>query len=243
MPEPIIVAEIANLGKYAEGRIASATLGFPTAPDVVEDCLKRIGVDGKRYEEIIITEYSSTVDGLTNHLPEYAHIDELNYLASLLYRMDTDELEQFEAAIADDIYTGELKDLINLAQNLDCYTFIPEVHDEEELGHYYVDALQRLDVPEEARPYFDYEAYGRDTSINENGSFTDHGYTYDNRTQFVEHYDGKEVPEEYRVFSYTAEERAQQKPSIRAALKASQEAKADGPERTEKPQKSHGPEL
>lgn len=243
MPKPIIEAEVSNLGKYAEGHIASATLAFPTTPEAVQDCLKRIGVDGKQYEEIIITEYASTVDGLANHLSEYAHIDELNYLASLLDGLDPQELEQFEAAVADDIYTGELKDLINLAQNLDCYNFIPEVHNEEELGRYYVDELQRLNVPEEARPYFDYEAYGRDTSINENGSFTDHGYTYDNRTQFVEHYDGKDVPEEYRVFSYPAEERTQEKPSIRAALKASQEAKADGPERTEKPQKSHGPEL
>lgn len=243
MPKPIIEAEVANLGKYVEGRIASATLAFPTTPEAVQDCLKRIGVDGKRYEEIIITEYASTVDGLANHLSEYAHIDELNYLASLLDGLDPHELEQFEAAVADGVYTGELKDLINLAQNLDCYDLLPDVHDEEELGRYYVDELQSLDVPDNVQPYFDYEAYGRDTAINENGSFTAQGYIRDNQSEFVEYYDGKDVPEEYRVFSYPAKERAQEKPSIRAALKASQEVKADGPERTEKPQKTHSPEL
>lgn len=243
MPEPIIEAEVANLGKYVEGYIDSATLVFPTTPEVVQNCLKRIGVDGKRYDEIIIMNYESTVDGLTDHLPEYAHIDELNYLASLLNELNSGEREQFEAAVADGVYTGELKDLINLAQNLDCYDLLPDVHDEEELGRFYVDELQSLDVPDNVQPYFDYEAYGRDTAINENGSFTAQGYIRDNGSEFVEFYDGKDVPEEYRVFSYPAEERAQEKPSIRAALKASQEAKADGPERTEKPQKTHSPEL
>ena len=35
-------------------------------------------------------------------------------------------------------YTGSVKDLINLPQNLDCFEFYPGVKDEKELGRMYV---------------------------------------------------------------------------------------------------------
>ena len=53
------------------------------------------------------------------------------------------------------------KDLINLAQNLDCYDYIPGIEDEEDLGYYYVDEMGALEIPETLTNYFNYEAYGR----------------------------------------------------------------------------------
>ena len=44
-----------------------------------------------------------------------------------------------------------------------------------------------------------YEEYGRDASINDDGMFTEKGYIYNNRNTFTEWYDGRDVPEEYRV--------------------------------------------
>ena len=61
-----------------------------------------------------------------------------------------------------------MRDIINLTQNLDCYGFYPGVSDEETLGRIYVDDLEMLDVPDQVKPYFDYEAYGRDACIHEN---------------------------------------------------------------------------
>ena len=59
-------------------------------------------------------------------------------------------------------FAGQLcirdRDIINLTQNLDCYGFYPGVSDEETLGRIYVDDLERLDVPDQVKPYFDYEA-------------------------------------------------------------------------------------
>ena len=56
-----------------------------------------------------------------------------------------------------------------------------------------------MELPDEAKKYFMYEEYGRDASINDDGMFTERGYIYNNRNTFTEWYDGRDVPEEYRV--------------------------------------------
>ena len=73
----ILEAYITNLGKYAEGQLVGGTLKFPTTTEEVQSLLKRIGVDGVRYEEIFITSFDSDVLGLHEHLGEYENIDEL----------------------------------------------------------------------------------------------------------------------------------------------------------------------
>ena len=110
----ILEAYITNLGKYAERQLVGDTLKFPTTTEEVQALLKRIGVDGVRYEEIFITSFDSDVLGLHEHLGEYENIDELNYLAALLSDMDQSDLEKFEAVIDAGEYTGSVKDLINL---------------------------------------------------------------------------------------------------------------------------------
>ena len=43
-------AYVTNLGKYNEGKLVGEYLKFPTTPEEVQTLLKRIGVDGIRYE-------------------------------------------------------------------------------------------------------------------------------------------------------------------------------------------------
>ena len=92
-----------------------------------------------------------------------------------------------------------MQDIINLAQNLDCYWLYPSVKTEEDYGHYLIEELDELELPEEAKNYFMYEEYGRDAAINDGGRFTEQGYIYNNRNTFTQWYDGRDVPEEYRV--------------------------------------------
>ena len=96
-------------------------------------------------------------------------------------------------------HADSLQDIINLAQNLDCYWIYPSVHNEEEYGHYLVDELEEPELSDEVKRYFMYEEYGRDASINDDGMFTEKGYIYNNRNTFTEWYDGRDVPQEYRV--------------------------------------------
>ena len=108
------------------------------------------------------------------------------------------------AAVTLGEYAGNLKDLINLAQNLDCYWIYPTVQSEEDYGHYLIDELDELELPEEAKQYFMYEEYGRDAVINDKGRFTEQGYIYNNKNTFSEWYNGREsdIPKEYRIMSY-----------------------------------------
>ena len=199
MAEPILSGYLSNLGKYTEGRPAGEWVTFPTTAEHLKEVFDRIGIDFKHYEEWHFTEYQSSVPGLTEHLSEYSHPDELNYLAKLLEMQFDDDREKFIAAIEYGDHTDSLQDIINLAQNLDCYWIYPAVKNEEDYGHYLVDELEEPELPEEAKKYFMYEEYGRDTSINDDGMFTERGYIYNNRNTFTEWYDGRDVPQEYRV--------------------------------------------
>lgn len=163
-------AYVTNLGKYNEGELVGETLKFPATTEEVQALLKRIGVDGIRYEEIFITSFDGDVLGLYDYLGEYENLDELNHLAHLLSDMGTADLEKFEAVIDSGEYTGSVQELINLTQNLDCFDFEPGISNDEELGRLYIQDYGAVEIPEHLIDYIDYEAYGRDARINESGT-------------------------------------------------------------------------
>ena len=199
----LISAFITNLGKYNEGRLVGETLKFPATTEEVQALLKRIGVDGVRYEEIFITSFDGDVLGLYDYLNEYENLDELNHLAHLLSDLDQGELETLEAVLNKGDHTSSVADIINLVHNLDCYDLHPGVSDDETLGRIYVEDMELLDVPDNVLPYFDFEAYGRDMRINEGGHFAPGGYVFNNGGSFVERYHGMEdIPPEHRIFAY-----------------------------------------
>ena len=108
----------------------------------------------------------------------------------------------FSAAVQHGEYSNSMQDLINLSYNLDCFTLYPDIMDAETYGRTLLDDIEELEIPEEVKPYIDYEAYGEDRRINEGGDFTALGYVLNNRTPFKDVYDGFAVPKEYAVFSY-----------------------------------------
>ena len=202
-------AFITNLGKYNEGTLVGEWVKFPTTAEELKKVFERIGIGakddfGQTYEEWFITDYDCYVDGLYDLLGEYANLDELNYLASKLDDMSQDEYERFQVAMKIGDHTGSIQELINLTENLDCYDVYPDIHDHDDLGRYYIEELDAMQVPEHLRNYIDYEAYGRDIALEESGQFTDLGYVRDTGDSFHEYYDGERgsIPEEYRVMTF-----------------------------------------
>ena len=199
MDEPILSGYLSNLRKYTEGRPAGEWVTFPTPAEHLKEVFDRIGIDFKENGEWHFTEYQSAIPGLAARLGENEHPDELNYLAKLLEMQRDGGKELFTAAVTLGDHASSVQELINLAQNLDCYWLYPSVKNEEDYGHYLVEELEEPEIPEEARKYFMYEEYGRDAAINDGGLFTEQGYIYNNQNTFTQWYDGRDVPEEYRV--------------------------------------------
>ena len=202
-------AFITNLGKYNEGELVGEWVKFPTTAEELKEVFKRIGIGqrddfGQPYEEWFITDYDCYVDGLYDKLGEYESLDELNYLASKLDEMSNSEYAQFQAGMEMGDHCGSLQEIINLTENLDCYEIYPNIEDYDDLGRYYIDELEVMQVPEHLQNYIDYEAYGRDVAMDENGSFTDQGYVRDTGDRFCEYYDGERgsIPDEYRVMTF-----------------------------------------
>ena len=202
-------AFITNLGKYNEGELVGEWVKFPTTAEELKEVFKRIGIGqkddfGQPYEEWFITDYDCYVDGLYSKLGEYENLDELNYLASKLDEMSESEYAQFQAGMEMGDHCGSLQEIINLTENLDCYEVYPHIEDYDDLGRYYIEELEVMQVPEHLQNYIDYEAYGRDVAMDENGSFTDQGYVRDTGDRFCEYYDGERgsIPDEYRVMAF-----------------------------------------
>ena len=202
-------AFVTNLGKYNEGQLVGEWVKFPTTEEEMQKVFERIGIGstdefGQPYEEWFITDYECPVHGVYDMLSEYESLDKLNYLASRIDEMDKWEQEKFVAIMeagCDEV--SDIDDLINLTYNLDCYDFIPDIHDESDLGYYYVHDAG-IYSEKELGPlanYIDYERFGRDIAMDESGKFTDEGYIRNTGDGWNHYFDGtrENIPDEYRI--------------------------------------------
>ena len=187
-------------------------LSMPTTKEQLHEAMQRVGITADNPQDFLINGFMNTEQQPFDvPLPviQSAGLDELNYLGNLLSMQRDEDRNKFTAAVTLGERAGNIKDLINLAQNLDCYWLYPTVQNEEDYGYYLIDELDELELPEEAKKNFMYEDYGRDAAINDGGRFTEQGYIYNNKNTFTEWYNGKEsdIPREYRVMSFPQPDR------------------------------------
>ena len=193
--------------RFETGEPGGVWLSMPTTKEQLHEAMQRVGITADNPQDFFINGFMNTEQQPFDvPLPviQRASVDELNYLGNLLAMQRDEDRDKFTAAVALGERAGSVKDLINLAQNLDCYWLYPTVQNEEDYGYYLIDELDELELPEEAKKYFMYEDYGRDAAINDGGRFTEQGYIYNNKNTFTEWYNGKEsdIPREYRVMSF-----------------------------------------
>ena len=192
--------------RFETGEPGGVWLPMPTTTEQLHAAMESVGITADNPQDFFINGFANTEQQPFDvPLPviQSAGIDELNYLAHVLSDLDQSDIEKFEAVIDSGEYTGSVHDLINLAQNLECYDFYPGIDSEEALGRAYIEEMEMLDVPDNVLPYFDFEAYGRDVRINEGGHFAPGGYVFNNGGSFVERYHGMEdIPPEHRIFAY-----------------------------------------
>ena len=203
---------IDSRSRFETGQPGGVWLPMPTTTEQLHKAMKRIGITAENSQDFFINGFANTEQqpfDVPLSVIQSAGIDELNYFGKLLEMLHDEDRDKFAAAVTLGEYAGSVKDLINLAQNLDCYWIYPTVQDEEAYGHYLIDELDELELPEAAKNYFMYEEYGRDAVKNDGGIFTAQGYIYNNKNTFSEWYSGHEndIPKEYRVMSFPQPER------------------------------------
>lgn len=202
-------AFVTNLGKYNEGELIGEWVKLPTTQDEMQKAFERIGIGstddfGQPYEEWFITDYECPIHGIYDMLGEYESLDKLNYLAALIYELPKYDQERFVAIMesgCDEV--RDIDDLINLTFNLDCYDILSGVTSEYDLGYYYVHEAG-IYSEKELGPmanYIDYERFGRDVAMDEQGRFTDDGYIRNTGDSWDNQFDGSldDIPDDYRI--------------------------------------------
>ena len=219
--EKVFEILVDSRSRFETGEPGGVWLSMPTTTEQLHEAMKSVGITADNPQDFFINGFSNTGDcpfDVPLEVIQRGSMDELNYLGKLLEMQSDEDKSKFTAAVTLGERAGNLKDLINLAQNLDCYWVYPTVQSEEDYGYYLIDELKELELPEEAKRYFMYEEYGRDAAINDGGRFTEQGYIYNNKNTFTEWYDGRDVPEEYRIMDYPQpepqRENAQEKPPL-----------------------------
>ena len=203
---------IDSRSRFETGQPGGVWLPMPTTTEQLHAAMKSVGITAENPQDFFINGFANTEEyPFDVPLPviQRSTIDELNYLGNLLAMQSDDDRDKFTAAVTLGEHTGSVKDLINLAQNLDCYWIYPTVRSEADYGYYLIDELDELELPEEAKKYFKYEEYGRDAVKKDRGQFTEQGYIYNNGNTFSQWYNGREtdIPKEYCVMSFPEPER------------------------------------
>ena len=196
---------IDSRSRFETGAPGGAWLPMPATQEQLHAAMRSVGITADNPQDFFVGGFANTEDcpfDVPLAVIQSGSMDELNYLGKLLEMQRDEDKAKFAAAVTLGEYAGNLKDLINLAQNLDCYWIYPTVQSEEDYGYYLIDELDELELPEEAKKYFMYEEYGRDAAINDGGRFTEQGYVYNNKNTFSEWYNGRDIPKEYRIMSY-----------------------------------------
>ena len=203
---------IDSRSRFETGQPGGEWLSMPTTTEQLHAAMKSVGITAENPQDFFINGFSNTEVypfDVPLSVVQGSTIDELNYLGKLLEMQGDGDRDKFTAAVTLGEHAGSVKDLINLAQNLDCYWIYPTVRTEADYGYYLIDELDELELPEEAKKYFKYEEYGRDAVKKDRGQFTEQGYIYNNKNTFSQWYNGREndIPKEYKVMSFPEPER------------------------------------
>ena len=198
---------IDSRSRFETGQPGGEWLSMPTTTEQLHAAMRSVGITAENPQDFFINGFANTEQysfDVPLSVVQGSTIDELNYLGKLLEMQGDEDSDKFTAAVTLGEHAGSVKDLINLAQNLDCYWIYPTVRTEADYGYYLIDELDELELPEEAKKYFKYEEYGRDAVKKDRGQFTDQGYIYNNGNTFSQWYNGREndIPKEYKVMSF-----------------------------------------
>ena len=183
-------------------------LSLPTSAEQVQEALKEIHITTDNQQDLFIGGFSAP-EGKPLELPEdlikAASVDELNFLAAQLQKLDAVELAELNAAMHSPAKMQTIGQLLDYAENTDCFVLI-NAKDNRSLGEYYLNDSGLFVVPDPWKPAIDTDRLGSFIANEEQGTFTDYGYILRTSDEWQRVHEGQPVPEKYRVMAYPAPE-------------------------------------
>ena len=198
-----------NRQRYEQGK-EGLWFSLPTTTEKLQAALREIGISTDNPQDFFLYGYRSPQKRpikLPRDMVLSAGMDELNFLAARLEKLDAAELTELNAAL-----TSPQSDFHNIGQiidypeNVDFYVHLPDVTSTGQLGDYYLNRSGMVDMPEEWKAGILLPRFGLHIANTEHGVFTDYGYLVKSGDEWQRVHEGQPVPEEYRVMAYPAPE-------------------------------------
>lgn len=198
-----------NRQRYKQGK-EGLWYSLPTTTEKLQAALREIGISADNPQDFFLYGYRSPQERpvkLPRDLVLSADVDELNFLAARLEKLDAAELAELNAALTSpqsDFHS--IGQIIDYPDNVDYFVHLPDVTGTGQLGDYYLNSSGMVDMPEEWKAGIFLPRFGLHIANTEHGVFTDYGYLVKSGDEWQRVHEGQPVPEEYRVMAYPAPE-------------------------------------
>ena len=198
-----------NRQRYEQGK-EGLWFSLPTTTEKLQEALREIGISADNPQDFFLYDYRSPQERpikLPRDLVLSADMDELNFLAARLEKLDAAELAELNAALTSPQSAfHSIGQIIDYPDNVDYYVHLPDVTGTGQLGDYYLNRSGMVDMPEEWKAGIFLPRFGLHIANTEHGVFTDYGYLVKSGDEWQRVHEGQPVPEEYRVMAYPAPE-------------------------------------
>ena len=102
-------------------------------------------------------------------------ISALNQMCRAIEPLKDADMEKLSAIVLT-AGPGDIMAVCHLAENLDRFDFVPDIHTPEEYGKYMIQQSGRFEYDEELEDFYDYRSYGEQRVKSEDGHFNECGY-------------------------------------------------------------------
>ena len=216
---------IGNRSRFEAGDPSGYWLDMPATKEQLHEAMRNVGITADNPQDFSIRGYSDDPEkhiALPYEMVCAADVDELNFLAARLEQLDPAEVGKLNAALQQKNGLANIGQVIDFTYNVDFYVHIPEVHTYRDLGDYYLNQSGMVQMPEEWKGGIDLTTFGRNAAAQEKGAFTEYGYIVESGDGWEQQFEGREVPEEYKIMSYPQRSRGEQDKAFMDAAETQQ---------------------
>ena len=196
---------IGNRSRFEAGDAGGHWLDLPATKEQLHEAMQNVGITADNPQDFSIRGYSDDPDNhiaLPYEMVCAASVDELNFLAARLHQLTPAEIGELNAAAQRQNGFENIGQVIDYTYNVDYFVHIPEVHTPRDLGDYYLNKSGIVDMPKEWKGGIDLATFGNYVAEQEKGAFTEYGYIVESGDEWERHFEGRDVPEEYKIMSY-----------------------------------------